>query len=298
MSETPLVSIFMNCYNGEKYLRYALDSVLEQTYQNWELIFWDNRSTDKSGEIFKSYDDRRFKYYFAPKHTLLYEAKNYAIKKGSGEFYAFLDVDDWWDKGKLLKQLQLFEDPRVGIVYGNYWFVNERKGKRKILYNKQLPSGRILNELLQHYVVGLLTIVIRSSAFTSLDHPFDPRFQVIGDFDLVVRLAETWMFECVQSPVAYYRWHGSNISSTQKERNLCETEIWIHEMRESSIKSSQKGFKKNEELYLYKKAMIRIEQKKMKEALRIFWRIPFGIEKLKLLTAFILPNFVLSRLRT
>ena len=293
-----LVSIIMNCYNGEKYLREALESVLAQTYQNWELIFWDNQSTDDSADIFKSYPDDKLKYFYAPKYTLLYEARNSAIEKASGEFYAFLDVDDWWISEKLEKQLQLFEDPRVGLVYGNYWFVNERKGTRKILYNKQLPSGRILNELLQLYVVGLLTIVIRSSAFTSLDHPFDPRFQVIGDFDLVVHLAETWMFECVQSPVAYYRWHGSNISSTQKERNLCETEIWLHEMREYSKISSQKGFSKNEELYLYKKAMIRIEQKKMKEAMRIFWRIPFGMEKLKLLTAFLLPNFVLSRLKT
>ena len=54
-TETPLVSIIMNCYNGEKYLSEALDSVLEQTYQNWELIFWDNQSVDKSAEIFKNY---------------------------------------------------------------------------------------------------------------------------------------------------------------------------------------------------------------------------------------------------
>ena len=54
MAETPLVSIIMNCYNGEKYLREALDSVMAQTYQNWELIFWDNQSTEKSAEIFNS----------------------------------------------------------------------------------------------------------------------------------------------------------------------------------------------------------------------------------------------------
>jgi len=292
-----LVSIIMNCYNGEKYLREALESVLAQTYQNWELIFWDNQSTDDSAHIFKSYSDDKLKYFYAPKHTLLYEAKNSAIQKASGEFYAFLDVDDWWIPEKLEKQLQLFEDSRVGLVYGNYWFVNERKGTQKILYNKQLASGRILNSLLQNYVVGLLTIVIRRTAFTSLDRPFDSRFQIIGDFDLVVRLAETWMFECVQSPVAYFRWHGSNISSTQNERNLCETEIWLHEMREYSKISSQQGFGRIEELYLYKKAMIRIEQKKMKEAMSLFWGISFGMEKLKILTAFILPNFVLNILR-
>ena len=76
-SYQPLVSIIMNCYNGETYLYVkVLKSVLSQTYENWELIFWDNRSVDKSAEIFKSYKDKRFKYYYAPQHTFLYEARN------------------------------------------------------------------------------------------------------------------------------------------------------------------------------------------------------------------------------
>ena len=61
----PLVSIIMNCYNGEKYLHEAVDSVIEQTYQNWEIIFWDNQSSDLSKTIFTSYDDPRFKYFYA-----------------------------------------------------------------------------------------------------------------------------------------------------------------------------------------------------------------------------------------
>ena len=76
----PLVSIIMNCYNGEDFLHQSIESVLSQTYKNWELIFWDNRSNDKSAEIFKSYDDERLKYYCAPEHTLLSQARNEAIK--------------------------------------------------------------------------------------------------------------------------------------------------------------------------------------------------------------------------
>ena len=67
MSDQPLVSIIINCFNGEKYIRKALDSVLTQTYENWEIIFWDNQSKDKSAEIFKSYDDKRFKYFYISK---------------------------------------------------------------------------------------------------------------------------------------------------------------------------------------------------------------------------------------
>ena len=60
--ESSKVSIIINCFNGEEYLRNCLDSVLNQTFKNWEIIFWDNRSTDKSYEIVKSYKDKRIKY--------------------------------------------------------------------------------------------------------------------------------------------------------------------------------------------------------------------------------------------
>ena len=58
----PLVSIIMNCYNGEKYLKEAIRSVINQTYKNWEIIFWDNQSKDKSSQILKSFKDKRIKY--------------------------------------------------------------------------------------------------------------------------------------------------------------------------------------------------------------------------------------------
>ena len=63
MSNEPLVSIIINCFNGEKYLRKCIESVISQTYKNWEIIFWDNKSSDRSAQIFKSYKDTRLKYY-------------------------------------------------------------------------------------------------------------------------------------------------------------------------------------------------------------------------------------------
>ena len=85
----PLVSIIMNCFNGEKYLKFSLESVINQTYKNWELIFWDNKSKDNSAEIFKSFNDKRFKYFYADEHTSLYKARNLAIQKSQGDFISF-----------------------------------------------------------------------------------------------------------------------------------------------------------------------------------------------------------------
>ena len=65
LNKQPLVSIIINCYNGETYLHDCIKSVLSQTYRNWEIIFWDNISEDGSAEIFKSYNDKRFKYFLA-----------------------------------------------------------------------------------------------------------------------------------------------------------------------------------------------------------------------------------------
>ena len=96
-----LVSIIVNCYNGEKYLLKALNSVLKQKYQNFELVFVDNYSTDSSAKLFKSIKDPRFKYYKTQKKINLYEARNYALKKCKGDFIAFLDSDDLWDKNFL-----------------------------------------------------------------------------------------------------------------------------------------------------------------------------------------------------
>ena len=89
----PLVSIIMNCFNGELFLKDSIESVINQTYENWELIFWDNRSKDKSAEIFKSYKDKRLKYFYADEHVSLYKARNLAIDQSKGDIISFIDTD-------------------------------------------------------------------------------------------------------------------------------------------------------------------------------------------------------------
>ena len=97
----PLVSIIINCYNGEKFLKKTLESIIDQEYENWEVIFWDNQSTDNSRKIFNLFSDNRLKYFYAKEHTTLYKARNLACEYASGEFIAFVDCDDWWEKNFL-----------------------------------------------------------------------------------------------------------------------------------------------------------------------------------------------------
>ena len=129
-----LVSIILNCYNGEKFLNEALLSIKKQSYKNWELIFWDNRSKDNSKKILQSFKSKKFKYFAAKKHTTLYEARNLAVKMASGEYIGFIDADDTWEKNKLKKQIKLFKDKNVADDYGNLWIKNEKKKKTKKIY--------------------------------------------------------------------------------------------------------------------------------------------------------------------
>ena len=193
-----LVSIILNCYNGEKYLQQALNSIEKQSYKNWELIFWDNRSTDNSKNIFKSFKNKKFKYYFSKKHTSLYKARNLAIKKSRGQFISFIDVDDLWEKNKLKDQVKLFlRNKHVSLIYSNLWIQNENLKKRKLYWKKDLPSGLIYKKIIKEYCIGIITVMIKRNIL-SKKNAFDPKYSVIGDFDLFTRLAKKiniWLFK-------------------------------------------------------------------------------------------------------
>ena len=149
----------MNCYNGEKYLSESIKSVLSQTYQNWELIFRDNKSDDKSAEIFKNYKDKRFKYFCANEHTSLYKARNLAIEKSKGDFISFLDVDDLWINNKLELQIPYFNNPDVGVVFSNVWLIKKDMKKKKLFMKKKLPRGNVYDELIDNYSVTIPTTI-------------------------------------------------------------------------------------------------------------------------------------------
>ena len=132
---TLTVSVIMNCLNCSKYLREAIDSVYAQTYKNWEIIFWDNASTDNSAEIAKSYDEK-LRYFRGEKTVPLYAARNLALKQAKGKYIAFLDCDDYWLPQKLERQVEIFEsDKNIGLVYSNVEIL-ERSGFRRKKFNK------------------------------------------------------------------------------------------------------------------------------------------------------------------
>jgi len=222
----PIISILMNCYNGEAFLHEAIKSVLNQTYKNWELIFWDNQSTDNSKAIFESYQDNRFKYFYAPEHTDLGGARANAFKHLDGDFIAILDTDDVWLPIKLEKQVQLFSDPDVGIVISDTLFFNE--SDERILYDQNFPpEGDVFRELLADYFVSLETLMLRKSVVDKLDYGFDSDFSFIADFDLVLRTASISKLAICKEVLAKWRVHEASDSWQSSVSFSEERERWI-----------------------------------------------------------------------
>jgi glycosyltransferase involved in cell wall biosynthesis len=298
MNSKPSVSIVMNCYNGEKYLKKAIDSVLAQAFTSWEIVFWDNKSTDKSAEIFKSYKDERLNYYYADTHTsILYEARNLALKKTKGQFIAFLDADDWWMPEKLEKQIPLFNDNSVGLVYSNFYYFFENSRKKKIFKKKKLPTGMIFEALLEDYVIGSPTYVIRKAALQRMQHGFNSNFHIIGDFDLNIRLSITSKVDCVQSPVAYARRHETNESLLKRSIEIDELKNWYENMKDNKIFSSTKKFKQVLFKIYYLEIIDAIQKGDLKKGVSNLMKYPFSFNKIKLLVALFLPKFMIKKIK-
>jgi glycosyltransferase involved in cell wall biosynthesis len=287
--EQPLISIIMNCYNGEKYLKQSIASVLHQTYQNWELIFWDNQSEDESAKIFKSYNDKRLKYYFGPNHTFLYEARNEAIKKTSGKFIAFLDTDDFWEKDKLELQVPLFENIEVGVVYGNHYILNQKLNTKKIFLKKK-PKGFILDDLLKSYCTSLLTLIIRKSFLDKYKPPFDNSFHIMGDFDLMIRMSTKYKFDCVDKPIATARIHEKNQSLLKKNRQVIELKLWHIKMNKYPEIINNKNYSNIGNIINNLEIINFLMERDFKNAKILIQKMPYSFKKLKYMLALILPN--------
>ena len=293
MSFKPLVSIIVNCYNGSKYLEEALRSLKNQTYDNFEVIFWDNQSTDDSKKIFDKNFDKRFKYYYASEHTTLYEARNMAINKCKGDFISFLDTDDLWEYNKLEMQVPLFFNSEIAVVYSNFWLMKNSKKNMKIFSKKKLHNGYIYEKLINYYNVGILTVIIRKKVFESLNKKFDKRFSIIGDFDLILRLAKKHKFSSIDKPLAYYRLHAQNFSSTNKNKKFQETELWINENEDEM---TEKMLSKIKNKLNYEKFMNSKINKDLKNCYLLIKNMKLDINLVKSIFIFFIPVFLIKKI--
>ena len=232
-----LVSIIMNCYNGQRFLKEAIDSVYQQTYHDWEIIFWDNASDDDSAKVAKSYD-KKLKYFLAPSNTSLGEARNIAIRKASGKYVAFLDCDDKYFPEKLTRQVNMMENNQCALCYGSVIVINDDGAQigKNIVTDKH---GHILDQLLLKYEINMQTVMIRRNILTKNSLSFDTKLQFSPDYDLFMRIAAEHKICSLSSYLAEYRKGETSLTFKMLDRIAPEMEYTLKNLSAKSNISSK-----------------------------------------------------------
>lgn len=228
----PKVSVHIPCYNGEKYIAEALQSVLDQTFHDFEIIVVNDGSTDRTEDIIKGFCDERIKYYYQ-ENIGLARTRNRQLELSNGELIAFLDQDDLWFPTKLEKQIPLFEEnPNVGLVYSKTIYFNNKSDFCQLSKTKKHHAGYLFRELLKGNFISVQSAVIRKSVLDNLNGWFDERFNIVGDADLFLRIAHDYEISYVDEPLAKRRMHKESCSYKQKELRHKERKILINKLKE------------------------------------------------------------------
>ncbi len=295
-----LVSIVMNCHNGEKYLKDAVNSIVKQTYKKWELIFFDNASIDNSAKIIRGYKDKRIKYFYS-RYVNLGVARKKALSLCKGQFIAFLDCDDYWDINKLKIQIkELINYPEIGVSFSNsYFFKGNRK---KLLYKKQPKDGSIFKNLLKRYYISFDTVIIKKKVLDKLSHKFDERFTITHDLDLLIRLSMITKFKYLNQGLSYWRIHENSFSQNKI--------LTINKEKRMFLKKLDKIFRLNKYKKLYKNLFkINLNQSLIEEYiitnnkvkfLKLFFKIKnYNLKNLILLLIIFIPrgNIIYKKLK-
>ena len=259
MNNKPIISIIMNCYNGEAFLNEAINSITKQTFENWELIFFDNNSIDKSEKIAKSFKDSRIKYFKSDRLLNLYDARNLAVKKTNGDYISFLDTDDMWTKDKLEKQINFIKkNSNYKILYSNYYVL--KNNEKKIMYKNELPSGFITQKLLDFYGIGINTAFIDKSIFEQYN--FKEDLNIIGDFDFFIQTSKKFQIGYISDPLTFYRIHENSFTKKNYKMYINELSNWIRENEKILLKNN----------YSLKKQKFYVKKLKIKSFLKKFFK--------------------------
>jgi glycosyltransferase involved in cell wall biosynthesis len=215
-TDKPTVSIIIPTYNRGHLIGRAIQSVLNQTYSDFELIVVDDRSTDNTEKVVKSIKDKRIRYIQHEKNKGGAAARNTGIKAARGKYIAFQDSDDEWLSEKLEKQMKVFEGApsNVGVVYSGFWKI---EGNRK----KYIPSsqvtqkeGNLHNEVLKGNFVTTQSIVMRKQCVEKAGM-FDENLPRLQDWELVLRLSKYYEFKCIDEPLVFSYFTPVSISSNK-----------------------------------------------------------------------------------
>jgi len=294
LHNSPLVSVIMNAHNSEEFLAEAIKSVVEQTYQKWEIILWDNASKDESQSIAESFGDSRIHYHEIPGKVSLYTSRINAINHASGDLIAFLDCDDTWTPNKLTRQVPIFEDNSIVASCTDYYVHIEGDDLRAVEQDRVARTYRdkrvSLEQIVSEYRVGMLTLMVRRSSCLQFLPQQPPEFSIVEDLDIVTRVLQSGDLAPLSVPLATYRLHQQNFSR-DTSLLLNERALWLQDFLTwcPPTTSSAKAARSFESETLKVMARESLLQGRRSDCRQSSTQMLFGAHRLKYLFASLLP---------
>lgn len=224
MSAAPLISVIMPAYNAEKYIQEAIDSILNQSHFNLELLIYDDGSSDSTRKIVDGYSDERIKKIFADKNSGVVTARNHCIDLAQGKYIALMDGDDIASHDRFEKQLTLLEADGCDVCGSEHWSLNQSTGILKP--SKDRHTDADLRALLSVYCT-MLNSAVMARAEILKRYKYDAAIPVAEDYYLWVQLAAAgYRFANLGERLVTYRQYPEQSSSKHIEKfKVATTEI-------------------------------------------------------------------------
>lgn len=220
----PQISIVVTCYNYGQFVAGCLASIQNQTFSNFEVIVVDDGSSDNSVEQIQPFlQDKRFRC-IQQENGGQANAKNRGILESTGEFVAFLDADDIWQERKLEKQMQLFKNSAVGVVFSKARLIDTNEKPVEFFFDSRylIPrSGNVSRWLFLDNFVWFSSSVVRKDCFKTYG-TFDESLAMGIDWDLWLKISTGYQFDFVNEPLIDYRiGHSGQMSKNLETRQKC-----------------------------------------------------------------------------
>ncbi len=229
-----LVSIITPSYKSAKFISQTIESVLAQTYKDWEMIIVDDLSPDNANEIVEEYiiKDNRIKLIKLEKNSGPAVARNRAIKEAKGRYMAFLDADDLWMPDKLEKQIQFMNDNNLSFTYSSYKLIDENNSDLGNFITKETITYR---SMLKTCSVGCLTAIYDTEKLGKVFMPNILKRQDYGTWLSILKNIEST--KGILEPLATYRILNNSVSSNKVKASLYQWKIYREVEKLSLIKS-------------------------------------------------------------
>ena len=214
---TGLVTVAIPTYNHGQFLKAAIQSVIQQTYGNFEILIVDNFSTDNTGEIISSFHDSRINWLQIRNNGSIAASRNRVLADAKGDWIAFLDSDDWWSNTKL-EECSKYFNPGVDLIYHDLHRVSSNSPEIRLspIRSRQVKKPVLLDLLLKGNTIATSSVVARTLVLQRVGGMNESHGLIsTEDYNTWLRISEiTENFHHIDKFLGYYRLHDQNISYT------------------------------------------------------------------------------------